>query len=403
MADNTYTIDELVTGPETVTLTDDGTGIDEITVAGLYGSTVEINLHWTNISGQATSGEGIYFTSGTIGHRLIVTGVIENATGSNGQDFIQGNQLGNLIYGDAKTGLVGRADTLWGAAGNDTIFGGAGADGIQGDDDDDLLFGGSGNDTVNGGAGVDTVQGGAGADALNGGASARDTVSYAASAAGVQIAITFGAAATGTGGDAAGDTLSGFYDVIGSALADRIEDTDKGTIAFGQNDNAFYGGAGRDFLLLGGGNDTGQGGAGNDHVVGEVGDDLLFGGTGHDQLRGSRGQDSIAGGAGADDFIFALTADSTLAVAQRDTILDFSTAEQDRIDLTAIDAKANVAGNQQFHFIGAAGFGGGEGALRAVVSGSDIIVYGDTDGDRHADFAILVLNMAGLAVTDFLL
>ncbi len=403
MANNIYTVDLIATGSETISLTDDGSGIDEISVVGLYDATVAINLNWTSDTGHATSGEGNYFTAGNIGHRLIVNGVIENATGSNGHDFIQGNELGNVIYGDAKTGGLGLSDTLWGAAGDDTIYGGAGDDGIQGDDGFDRLFGGIGNDTVTGGFGADILEGGTGADVLYGGATARDTVSYAASSAGVRIAITFGAASTGIGGDAAGDSLSGFYDAIGSAFADLIEDTEKGTVAFGQNDNAFYGANGRDLLLLGGGNDTGQGGAGDDRIIGEVGDDLLYGGSGNDDLRGGLGRDRLTGDGGADQFIFALAAESTVALAQRDSILDFNQAEHDQIDLSGLDARVGLTGNQAFHFIGANPFSAGSGALRAVIRGDTTLIYGDTNGDKTADFAILLKGAITLTEADFVL
>ncbi len=41
-----------------------------------------------------------------------------------------------------------------------------------------------------------------------------------------------------------------------------------------------------------------------------------------------------------------------------DTIWDFSHAQGDRIDLSAIDANSSVGGNQAFTFIGAANFTG---------------------------------------------
>ena len=44
LADDIYVVDQLVTGTETITLTDDGTGTDTLRVNGLYASTVEINL-----------------------------------------------------------------------------------------------------------------------------------------------------------------------------------------------------------------------------------------------------------------------------------------------------------------------------------------------------------------------
>lgn len=400
MADNVYVVDELVTGTETITLTDDGSGTDTLRVNGIYAAAVGINLAWTTDAGLPTSGESMYFSSGNIGHRLIVNGVIENAIGSNGRDYIAGNSLQNLLFGDALASGAGLADSLYGGYGNDTIYGGAGSDEIGGAGDNDLLFGDDGNDTISGGLGIDTIEGGQGADSMSGGGDAGDTLSYAASASGIQIALEFGTATLGTGGDAAGDQVSGFSNVLGSAHADRIEDLVKGTISFGYNDNAFFGGAGRDRLILGGGNDQGYGGTGNDNLSGEVGDDALFGGNNTDKLHGARGQDTLSGGNGADLFVFKTANDSTFSLAQRDTITDFSTAQHDIIDLTAIDAEANVAGDQAFHLI-TTRFNGNVGELRVVVSGSNLIVMGDINGDGIGDFALLLQNVASVSAVDF--
>ena len=400
MADDIYVVDQLVTGTETITLTDDGSGSDTFVVLGVYASTVEINLAWTSDLDFPTSAESLYFNPTGIGHRLIVNGVIENAIGSNGQDFIQGNSLANRLYGDAASGGAGLSDTIWAGSGNDTVFGGSGSDGIQGDGEDDRLFGNAGNDTINGGAGADTVEGGLGADVMAGGSNPGDTLSYSASGVGVQVLLEFGAATTGAGGDAAGDQIHGFFNVIGSNRNDRIEDLGKGTLAFGYSDNVFTGRDGSDRLILGGGNDQGYGGRGNDILSGEIGDDALYGGSGNDVLHSGRGQDTCTGGGGADRFVFKTASDSTVQLAQRDTITDFHTAQNDIIDLSGIDAEAGVPGNQAFHFITTA-FGGNVGELRAKVSGSDLIVLGDINGDRVADFAILLQGVAGVTAAVF--
>ena len=400
LADDTYVVDLLVTGTQTITLTDDGSGTDTIRVNGIYTSTVQISLAYTSEFGLPTSGSGIYYNPTGIGHSLIVNGVIENAVGSDGQDFIQGNSIANLIYGDALASGAGLNDTLWAGSGNDTVHGGSGSDGILGDGDDDLLYGDADNDTINGGGGVDTLEGGLGADVMSGGGTAGDTLSYASSASGIQITLEYGSATIGTGGDAAGDQVTGFSNVAGSGQNDRIEELVKGTLAFGYNDNVFSGGAGHDRLILGGGKDKGIGGAGNDTVSGELGNDVLNGGNGNDKLQGGVGKDTGIGGVGADIFLFQTAADSTAQLAGRDTIIDFSTAQHDIIDLFNIDAEAGVPGDQAFHFI-TTGFQGNVGELRAKVSGSDLIVMGDINGDRTADFAILLLNVASVTAADF--
>jgi serralysin len=400
MADDIYVVDLLATGIPTIVVTDDGTGSDWLEFQGVYPVYTTITLAWTFDGTSSSGGSGFYFNPGNNGHRLVVNGIIENVRGANSDDFIGGNELANIIFGDnAETG-VGGNDTINSAAGDDTVYGGSGDDGIIGAAGDDMLMGDSGNDTITGNDGVDTVEGGAGADSLSGGSTNGDTLTYAHSGAGVQVLITYGTATTGAGGDAEGDRIVGFTNVIGSDFNDIISDTILGTISFGYNDNQFSGGAGKDSLLLGGGNDTGIGGSGNDFLLGGIGDDDLYGGTNNDNLRGSKGQDTLTGGNGADVFEFKTANDSTVDLAQRDTITDFSTAEHDQIDLSAIDAEARVPGNQAFHFI-TTGFKGNVGELRARLDGADMVVLGDINGDRIADFAILVQGISSLGAGDF--
>ena len=404
MADQIYIVDELAVGPETVTVIDDGTGIDWLAFSNaIYASPTDIRLGWTTEDGSATSATGFFFITGNDGRRLVVEGLIENVRASNGVDAIQGNEVANLIYGDQTTsGLVGGNDTIGAGAGNDTVYGGSGDDSADGGADNDLLFGNRGNDTISGGAGRDTVNGGIGADSLSGGASDGDTVSYAGSTAGVTVRITFGSTSTGAGGDATGDQLNGFDAVIGSNFDDIIVDTVKGTVAFGGNDNVFAGAIGNDTLRLGGGDDRGDGGLGNDMLFGEDGNDSLSGAGGADTLTGGLGQDRLNGGTGADQFVFTTRSHSTTDAAGRDIIVDFSHTAHDKIDLRAIDAIAGGV-NNQFSFVGRATFSGTAGELRLNDTGANIIVQVDINGDKTADFAIMVLDVTTLFAGDFLL
>ena len=67
-------------------------------------------------------------------------------------------------------------------------------------------------------------------------------------------------------------------------------------------------------------------------VNGGAGDDEIIGGDGDDTLVGGLGADTLTGGDGADTFVFAV-GDSGIAVATADTITDFNTADNDRIQL----------------------------------------------------------------------
>ena len=85
-------------------------------------------------------------------------------TGTAGNDFIIGDDAGNII--DAAAGI----DSVQGGYGNDVLNGGADGDALYGQEGNDTLNGGDGNDSLLGGNGDDIVNGGDGIDALLGGA-----------------------------------------------------------------------------------------------------------------------------------------------------------------------------------------------------------------------------------------
>jgi Ca2+-binding RTX toxin-like protein len=396
MPDSVYVLDLQVTGAELVTV-NDASGVDSIVVNGVYDEMVEISLGWSQQSGKAIVAGATYFGFDGLWHRLLINGQVENASGSNGRDSVLGNETANWLSGDMTASGLGGNDSLRGGGGDDTVLGGSGADRIYGDSDSDQLFGNDGDDTIFGGTGGDTVAGGSGADVLFGGGSAGDTVSYATSGAAITVRLTFGQTSGGSGGDAAGDVLDGFVDVIGSGFSDTIIDT---AAIGGISHNAFWGNAGKDRLLLGGGQDSGYGGSGDDVVTGQAGDDLLDGGASDDRLTGGADQDLLVGGTGADRFIFKSVTDSS--TLRPDTIADFATDQRDLIDLRGMDANTALRGNQAFTLI-IDGFGSVAGELRLIQVGADLAVQGDIDGDGQSDFAILVLNTGDLTAGNFLL
>jgi Ca2+-binding RTX toxin-like protein len=421
MSDDIYDIHLLApAGQPTVTVSDDGTGTDWLVLSGTYSDQSDIRLSWSSVNGVSTQASGSWGNGG-VGNRLIVSGLIENVRGSDSSDFIQGNELGNELWGDSASNSVGGNDVIWGGDGNDIIYGGAGNDELKGDAGDDILVGGVGRDNISGGSGVDRIEGGTGADVLSGGGDAGDTVSYIHSNAAVSVDLTFGAATSGHGGHAEGDIISGFSDILGSNYGDTLRDTVAGTIAFGYNDNSFWGKNGHDLLEMGGGADTGYGGNGNDRIYGGDGDDALYGGADNDRLYGGNGIDLLHGGAGADrivggaggdlltggrdadTFIFSALADSFGSGADRDKITDFNFNQGDRLDLSGIDANVGAGGDQAFLFIGATGFHGVAGELRIGVTGTGLVVQGDVDGDGAADVAILLQGLTALDPGAFIL
>lgn len=403
MTNDIYNADILAPTTNTVIVTDDGSGLDWLVINGSYPFATDIRLSWLIENGVSTQASGRFDPALGEGHRLVINGLIENVRGANSADFIQGNEVSNILFGDAAATGPGGNDTISGFAGNDSIYGGAGNDEINGDVGNDRIYGGAGADNINGGAGRDLIIGGAGADVMFGGSDSNDTLSYAGSVAGVTVALTFGTTTTGVGGDAQGDVIGGFSDIIGSSLGDLLTDTLKTTVAFGSNDNSFYGGLGNDTLVLGGGADDGHGGAGRDVLWGEAGNDLLYGDEGNDVLFGGGDADRLFGGLGADVFVFRSPSETTRTALGRDIVQDFSAADGDRFDLRTIDADNSLPLNQAFTFIGTAAFDGRHGLLHFADVGVNLLVSGDINGDKVADFAILVANTATLADTNFLL
>lgn len=200
-------------------------------------------------------------------------------------------------------------DTVNGLTGNDTLKGGGGNDKIFGGDGRDLIYGGAGNDTLIGGGGNDTLRGEAGRDVVMGGAG--DDVLY-----GTEDKLIAGAGNDTIFGSSAQDTM------MGGAGHDLLHGYDA--------QDVMIGGAGHDTMNGGAGNDRLQGGGGNDSLVGDAGADVINGGLGHDTLDGGAGVDRMIGGGGSDVFVLAPS-------EGRDIILDFRTAQGDRLDLTAFD------------------------------------------------------------------
>lgn len=154
---------------------------------------------------------------------------------------------GNDVFDSNLIALSGIASIRAGT-GHDTIIGTYGNESIFGEDGNDIIWGGYGADILNGGNGIDTL-------------------SYEGNWAGVTVNL---AANTVSGGDADGDTISLFENVIGSDNNDVIT----GSTAA----NVITGGAGDDTMDGGGGNDTFRIGlySGVDAIIGGSGTDTVL-------------------------------------------------------------------------------------------------------------------------------
>lgn len=158
-----------------------------------------------------------------------------------------------------------------------------------------------------------------------------------------------------------------------------------------------------DVLLGYGGNDVIRGNGGNDVINGGPGNDTLYGNPGNDVLIGGSGKDVMAGGGGKDYFDFNAVNESAASI-NRDVINSFDSA--DVIDVSTIDAKTTVAGNQAFTFARGADFNGTFNGTGKLFYETDThILWGNNDGDAQADFSIKV-NLSGisnLTAADFVL
>jgi Ca2+-binding RTX toxin-like protein len=285
----------------------------------------------TNQTGAFTGTAGTDAYAGS-GEEDLITGLAGNDTlsGGLGNDTIDGGSDNDNIYGGAG------ADSLEGGTGVDNlrydsdtvgvsvnlvastasgtgseadgdiisgfegVVGGSGADSLTGDGGGNFLRGNDGNDTISGRAGDDTIFGGMGADVLAGGID-NDWLSYADDTAGVNVSLLTGAA---SGGEAQGDTISGFESLQGGSGSDTLSGDNLGNVVLGHfGADTLYGLGGNDTLS---GDSTSENGLdGADSLEGGAGDDSLSGMGDDDQLVGGNGNDTIDGGTGADTVSFS--------------------------------------------------------------------------------------------------
>ncbi|MFN3642178.1 MAG: calcium-binding protein [Gemmobacter sp.] len=333
---------------------------------------------------------------------LDLMGPAIRGTGNNQDNRIVGNAQDNVIAGlggnDALFGDLGD-DTITGGAGNDRIFGGegndaawggAGNDTMIGQDGDDALRGDAGNDSIDGGAGNDSLWAGSGNDSVCGGAD--DDALWGGAG---NDALDGGEGDDSIWGGTGDDTIFGLAGedaIYGGAGRDSIDG--------GADDDSLYGGNGNDTILGGEGADLIEGGAGNDDLRGGFDADTILGGAGEDIIEGGFGADLLDGGPGADRFVFRAVEES--GGPGIDTIRGFQPGE-DVIDLRLIDANANQAGRQPFTFIFSGLFTGTAGELRVSIEPGQRVILGDIDGDRTADFALVLDGTPIITAASFLL
>lgn len=267
-------------------------------------------------------------------------------TGTNSNNSLSGTTGKDWIQG------LGGNDTISGNNNNDKLEGGAGNDTLNGNAGNDYLLGDDGNDTLNGGAGTDRLDGGTGTD----------TLSYAGSAA-VNINLGTGVA---SGGDAAGDLIFNFENILGSSNADIL---------------------------------TGSSGANT--IDGGAGNDTILGGDSNDRLIGNTGYDTLDGGLGQDTFVLSRTSSS------RDTIQNFVSADDTlEISRSAFGTSVSLGTLSASAFVTNTTGAAGDSNDRFIFNTANNTLYFDSDGTgRTAAVAVAVFtgSAPGLTASDFLI
>jgi Ca2+-binding RTX toxin-like protein len=438
---------DIILGGNGKKLIDGGDGYDffvykSAKVGALYeGLTLSLTLQGT---AQVSGGLTVTLTN------------IESLIGGRGDDTLTASDTGNYLGGSLGN------DVLQGGASDDYLTGdgslttytlsypyyvepaGGGNDKIYGNGGNDRMFGGTGDDLLDGGEGADTMTGGAGTDTyfvdnvgdkvIETTLAGTDTVFSTATAytLGTRVEnLILKGNAVGADGNNLDNVLTGNAqdnqingrggtDTMAGGLGNDIYFVDRAvdvvieeakggsdtvnaaaTYTLAANvENLVLSGSARD----GTGNDlanTITGTSAANTLDGKGGNDTLFGGDGKDILIGGGGVDVLRGELGADRFVFLAASDSGAGSARPDRIADFSSAQGDRIDLSAIDANGSGAGDGAFRLVSA--FDGAAGALVVTARSGGFIVRADIDGDKAAYLIISVTTLGALVAADFVL
>jgi Ca2+-binding RTX toxin-like protein len=123
----------------------------------------------------------------------------------------------------------------------------------------------------------------------------------------------------------------------------------------------------------------------------------ITGNAGDNRLTGAGGQDTLIGLGGNDIFDFNAIAESGTGTNERDIVTDFTdVGQQDRIDVSTIDADSTTGGNDAFVLDLDASFSTGEIRQTLINGGADLLLEFNNDADGDADMAILLTGRTSL-------
>jgi Ca2+-binding RTX toxin-like protein/uncharacterized protein (DUF1778 family) len=370
--------------------------------------------------------------------RILSTGVA-NLTGNTLNNFLYAGAGNNVLNGGTGIDTVSYAYGLAGttgvtvslAVGTAQATGGSGSDTLTsienliGSGFNDSLTGNAANNVLDGGAGSDFLNGGAGADTMLGG---DGTDSYAVDHTGDVVSESNSSLASG-GNDIVYSYLS-TYTLTANVERLRLMLAGASNGSGNALDNTLYAGAGNNVLDGAGGNDTvsyafasagvtlnlatagaqATGGSASDtlisveHLTGSGFNDNLTGNAGNNVLTGGAGSDVLTGGAGSDTFDFNALSEMGLTNTTWDVITDFVHGA-DKLDLSTLDADAALAGDQAFTAPVLGGTFSGVFASPGDLYFDTVahVLYGNTDADTAAEFAIQLVGVTTLAAADLFL
>jgi Ca2+-binding RTX toxin-like protein len=130
------------------------------------------------------------------------------------------------------------------------------------------------------------------------------------------------------------------------------------------------------------------------NLIGNEFDNFLTGNDGVNVIVGGLGVDTLRGKGGGDVFLWSSAADSSVTLP--DVVTDFNRAEGDFLHFTNMDADDTVAGDQNFSFIGTAGFTA-PGQINWFTNGTDTFIQLNTNADLAADS---VIQVSGVQTVD---
>ncbi len=410
----------LITGTSANNVLNGTTGIDFIdalagndTLAGRGGAPPQIGGLGTDTATYIASAEGVNVSLMTgLGFGGDAEGDtlsgIENLTGSNFDDTLEGDAGTNKLIGGAGIDTVSYAHAAAGVSvslattkaqktgggSSDTL---SGFENITGSDFNDKLTGSSGSNVLDGGAGDDVLNGGVGADTMLGGLG-DDT--FVVDNVG-DVVIEF----ADEGTDTVQSSLS--WSLAAMAFVENLTLTGKSAISGTGNDldNLIIGNGGKNLLIGLDGDDTLNGGAGAD---------TMLGGTGNDTYVVDNAGDIVdeTDGDGTDTVQSLITFNLSDALHVKGEVENLTLNGTSAINGTGSALSNIITGNNGNNIL--AGLGGADvldGSL-----GTDMATYAASSagvnvslmtglgfgGDAQGDTLVSIENLTGSALDDIL-